>query len=529
MNRGQGNSPALSLVVLLVLAGVAAAAPSTSTDTVEPVGAPYATVSLSSLKAVGRWATDWGVPLPPFLGQQAIDRAFPFLGGVDTSMPLGVQVLLGRALGKNHQAIFFLPTQNGSTFQDKLLKDGSSPVTPGKETYLVRGLLVHFAPGYIIFGGTRSTIERAVQVEQTRVLAADRGRLLHFEYTPAAVREQFPEALDRLFQPPGGAGAPALNEAQKMGRDYTLALLRTIDRLDVDLDLVGHELRLLGSSRPPGTVGDLLASRVRFPSTVPIQIHGTYPSALSREWPQKLADAMGQGIVTQAARGAAGPVKRPGSPTLSKAQEALVTRATREVVAALFDADAVSLGIEAKAGHWTIFLGRFHRGSFDFAGKLDDALASLAGAIPLLGEKEMPFRLDRRTGRDRTTIHRLTAIDKGRSLAYIDTVQRGPHLFTTISTSSISQIESFASLPVQAAAPRSVLEITVVPGRLLAALSTLDPAGSRGLPAQKLGAVVSSLGDRSVSVRSTATATAVTFEATVPRAVVTGIRELLSR
>lgn len=249
----------------------------------EPVMSKTSVVSLGS---VFQLLNDLGVPPSADLTVEAMDAAFPFVGGIDDSRPIGLYFLARFDLPESKRFYVSIPSKAPGGYMAKMKESGAKSVVEGQDVFQMGPLFIKFAKDRVLLGG----IANALAQHEDSSLAeqfADGKLLLTSSSDFRDLRKNFPDAIKALYNDAENNSdsreteTRRNNKAGKAGRDLSRYYFKNeFERFDFKILKPSQEKLVSTLTWGPAPAWDALETPVPVPA-LPSECAGRFDLKLT--------------------------------------------------------------------------------------------------------------------------------------------------------------------------------------------------------------------------------------------------------
>jgi hypothetical protein len=211
-----------------------------------PAAAAFSTVSVASYEKVNDFAELIGIPLPPQVSPDAIERLLPFIGArkFQTDAPMAIAFLIGKDVDAQHQGVIILPILPGGA---PLSAIPNAKKTADADTVVSGGFPFRRTDNFLLFGGTVPiTTKFDVGKLCDKYAAAKTGDgqkvtpIFRCDVDMKTLREVDPKKLDAFMVQSMNNGGKPRTEGEAAGSEMMKQWMeKSVDRFDFDVDQVG--------------------------------------------------------------------------------------------------------------------------------------------------------------------------------------------------------------------------------------------------------------------------------------------------
>jgi hypothetical protein len=533
---GSAGPRAIALVLLLLVTSMSvsvAAQPASPPGKAAPAGgarAPKAQppgpaakqtfvaayTAFRSLDALEELSDRVGLPLPPLLTASGLEQQLPFLGagGLAKDEPIGMIFFGGPGVTQQTAGAFVLPMKEGRAELDLFKQRGARPV-PGKaDAVQMGGGAFRRTDKYLILG---PNLQGVVALDPALVPGAvkDEGALARLSMDLAAMKRLMPEQYDAFFEEHGMAEVGA-NPGEQAGARLALGFLKALDRVTIGVDRGAAGVRVRATlapmSMPAPTQGVL---RPGMPSGVVARFDLACPPTKAVP---PLAPESFRALIDESSGERLGNNQRQRGQSLD-----LIVRASQVLVGS----DATSVGVQPPGGADAspVFhvVNQYTR-PVDVVKEVREIVQGINGVAREAGYPAPQMEVGEYESGG-TTITRVTLLERGRPMLFVDVVQRGRVTYVSIGPSEKTSIDALVAAKPEAEAVKGQGGGGVDLGRLLEVVARFPDGPLAGMPEEQSARLRERLRGQKVVISAAGEGGGVTFEASLPDAVLKAVGE----
>jgi len=516
-----------SVALFCLLTLVAFAAEKLRADDVPVAPVEMATVAVKSLDALTAFAKEAGIPLPPFLTKEGLEKQFVFIGndGLDSGKPIGIIFFGAPKTPPTNLVTFVFPIKPAGASIESLKAMGGVPMPGQADTVVLNGAVGLRRTGdYLIFSPSAAAVV-AFKPQAFSEVVKGADALAKLTVNVAAIREASPELLAAFIDNVEKQSANDLANNQNkpgyaVGQDLVLNWLRdsakTLNRLDIGVDADDRSLRLSASGSPVKAAPAVSFNRPGMPAGVVGRIDSTI--SFGRDYPKMREDL--ESFVTES-------IKKESKDKVYTEEDLKQMRsAMSRMLGLAVDSTTASVGVEMSSGKPVVYLVQHWPEKFDGISRIREVARDLSK----MAEKEKdassleikPYEADGKS------ILRIKIIEKGKTIGCVDAYQSGDEMYYAISTDEERHMPKLLAAPKEGP-EKDILSAVIDLGKSIEAAAAIPDSGLSDMPADLRKNLTESLRGRKVKLSLSNHDGAATVDLTADREILKIIRKFAEK
>ncbi|HZL36926.1 MAG TPA: hypothetical protein VFC78_16515 [Tepidisphaeraceae bacterium] len=426
-------------------------------------------VAIKSFDAAAAFAMEIGAPLPPQWSPQGIEQQVPFIGqgNLVTDKPIGIVLFGGANFNPQQMMAIMVPVKPGAASADAMTKAGGMPVAGHDGMFARNGVNVTHTGDYLVVSPEPAL---AAMAKPGVLAAALKGpdNLVRIVVDVKAIRTSIPDHINAFLTHIGeqAANTPAGQQGAQLVIPQLKKELDALDRLEIALDDGAKGIRLAFTAAPSKMPAPTAGNRAGMPPGVFARFDLNVSLA-------KANPEAGRAIVNASVSALSNAAKVPFT---AERQKRVTDFFSKEVDLA-FNPAATSIGIEMIGADPVIYVVQHWDKSPDCAMELRQVVSE-SNAVAEAKDDVIELQTYKSGA---MKVMRAVANEHGKTIGYLDMVQRDNDVFIAISPTQFRYVDKLIAAPSKGPS-RGLASGYLDLGKLLDAVGQMPNSPLAGMP-----------------------------------------------